>query len=85
MALLSFLDWSHIDRVLHPYVYPVQGKNGKDRLVKMNDTPVRRHVKIKADANPYLPEYGRYFWERRHNKEARLLRELSARQMRLAL
>jgi RNA-directed DNA polymerase len=44
---------------------------------------IRRHIKIKADANPYMPEYGKYFWFRRHVKEATLLPELSARQMKL--
>jgi RNA-directed DNA polymerase len=45
---------------------------------------IRRHIKIKANANPYLPEYGSYFWKRRHIKDAKLWRELTARQMRLA-
>jgi len=44
---------------------------------------IRRHIKIKAEANPYMPEYGKYFWFRRHVKEAKLLPELSARQMKL--
>jgi RNA-directed DNA polymerase len=54
------------------------------RIIKVCSIGIRRHNKIKADANPYLPEYGRYFWIRRHVKEAKLWRELSARQMRLA-
>lgn len=55
------------------------------RVIKVCSIGIRRHRKIKADANPYLPEYGRYFWVRRYYKEAKLWRELSARQMRLAL
>ena len=55
------------------------------QVIKTIAIGIRRHRKIKADANPYLPEYGRYFWLRRHNKEAKLMRELSARQMRLAI
>ena len=55
------------------------------RVIKVCSIGIRRHRKIKADANPYLREYGKYFWVRRHNKEAKLWRELSARQMRLAL
>lgn len=55
------------------------------RVIKVCSIGIRRHRKIKADANPYLPEYGIYFWVRRHNKEAKLWRELSARQMRLAV
>jgi hypothetical protein len=39
-------------------------------------------VKIKADANPYLPEYAWYFWRRRHKKESQLLLAMSAREYR---
>ena len=59
--------------------------NGKHRLFqvqKVGSIGIKRHIKIKADANPYMPEYSRYFWNRRHNKGARLMRELSARAMR---
>jgi len=42
----------------------------------------QRYVKVKADANPYLPEYGRYFWRRRHDKEAKILPARSAREYR---
>jgi RNA-directed DNA polymerase len=45
---------------------------------------IKRHRKIKADANPYLPEYGRYFWERRHNKEAKLLNGFTSGQIRMS-
>lgn len=55
------------------------------RVIRVSSIGIRRHRKIKADANPYLPEYGKYFWIRRHVKEAKLWRELTARQMRLAL
>jgi len=33
-------------------------------LVKASDTKIQRHVKIRAEANPYLPESERYFEER---------------------
>lgn len=55
------------------------------QVVRICSIAIRRHRKIKADANPYLPEYGRYFWIRRHVKEAKLWRELTARQMRMAI
>ncbi|MBN2666051.1 MAG: group II intron reverse transcriptase/maturase [Bacteroidales bacterium] len=55
------------------------------QIIRVCSIGIRRHRKIKADANPYLPEYGKYFWIRRHVKEAKLWRELTARQMRLAL
>lgn len=54
------------------------------QLIRACSIKIKRHRKIIAAANPYLPEFGKYFWQRRHNKEARLLPELSARQMRLA-
>ena len=53
------------------------------QVIKVAAIGIRRHRKVKAEANPYLPEYARYFWIRRHIKEAKLWRELSARQMRL--
>ena len=46
---------------------------------------IKRHRKIKADANPYLAEYGTYFYNRRHDKESRFLAGLTSRQTRLAL
>ena len=55
------------------------------QVIRVSAIGIRRHRKIKADANPYAPEYAGYFWRRRHDKEAKLLPELSARQMRLAL
>jgi len=55
------------------------------QVIRIGTIGIRRHRKIKADANPYLPEYGRYFWMRRHIKESKLWRELTARQMRLAV
>lgn len=34
------------------------------RLVRASDTPIRRHRKIKGEANPYDPEWEEYFEER---------------------
>jgi len=42
-------------------------ENGKEksvRLVRASDTPIRRHIKIKGEANPYDPEWEEYFEER---------------------
>ncbi|MFI5305083.1 MAG: HNH endonuclease [Nitrospiria bacterium] len=33
-------------------------------LIKACDTPIKRHVKIKADANPFDPKWEEYFEER---------------------
>jgi len=45
----------------------VTEKNGKEmfvRLVRASDTPIRRHIKIKGEANPYDPKWEVYFEER---------------------
>ena len=34
------------------------------RLIKSTDTKIQRHRKIKAEANPYVPEYESYFEQR---------------------
>lgn len=54
------------------------------QVIHTSSIEIRRHKKIKADANPYTPEYGRYFWYRRHNKAAKLLPGFTAREIRLA-
>lgn len=64
-------------------VVKYKNKHKMYQVIRVSAIGIRRHRKIKADANPYLPEYARYFWQRRHDREARLLPELSARQMRL--
>ena len=56
-----------------------KGKKHLLRVVRIGSIGIRRHIKVKAEANPYMPEYAYYFWRRRHNKEARLLGALSAR------
>lgn len=54
------------------------------QVVRFCSICIRRYRKIKAKANPYLPEFRRYFRTRKHVKEAKLWRELTARQLRLA-
>ena len=56
-----------------------KGKKHLLRVVRISSIGIRRHIKVKAEANPYMPEYAYYFWRRRHHKEARLLGALSAR------
>jgi RNA-directed DNA polymerase len=41
-----------------------RGKPRTIRLVKAMDVPIKRHVKIKATANPYDPKWETYFEER---------------------
>ena len=43
---------------------------------------IGRYVKIKADADPCLPEYAAYYWQRRNNRESKLLSAMSAREHR---
>lgn len=57
-------------------------KNGAKKVyqvVKTCSIGIKRHIKIRADANPYDPKYGSYFWTRRNRKESKLLPALSAR------
>ncbi|WP_294083136.1 hypothetical protein [Proteiniphilum sp. UBA5384] len=34
--------------------------------MKLADIPIRRHVKVKCDANPYDPTWDTYFLKRKH-------------------
>ncbi len=38
--------------------------SGREKLVYAKQTPIRRHVKIKAEANPFDPKWEEYFEER---------------------
>jgi len=38
-----------------------RGKPELMRLVKAQDIKIRRHVKVKVDANPYDPQWKNYF------------------------
>jgi len=40
------------------------------QVVKVSSIGIKRHVKIKAHANPYLQQYAAYFWRRRSVKGA---------------
>jgi RNA-directed DNA polymerase len=39
-------------------------KDSTSALLKLSDIPIRRHIKIKADANPYDPDWSDYFIKR---------------------
>lgn len=46
----------------------VRAKDGTKKFVcinKMMDIKIQRHIKIRSSANPYLPEYAKYFEDRR--------------------
>ncbi|MDY7077225.1 MAG: group II intron reverse transcriptase/maturase [Chloroflexota bacterium] len=57
----------------HSWVFQgqVEGKDGAKRkvaLFKAAKEPIRRHVKVKAEANPYDPEWEQYFETRLQRK-----------------
>jgi RNA-directed DNA polymerase len=52
------------------------------QVVRICSIGIKRHIKIKAAANPYDPDYAAYFWRRRNRKESKLLPALSAREFR---
>jgi len=69
------------------HVFAVKAKSTKGaeklyQVVRICAIGIKRHIKIKAAANPYLPEYARYFWERRHKKGSKQLATLTAREFR---
>lgn len=50
--------WSAVGK---EYVFSVKAKSEKGlekvyRILLLSSVGIRRHIKIKADANPYLPE-----------------------------
>jgi RNA-directed DNA polymerase len=59
-----------------------KGRETLYRVQRVSAIGIRRYVKIKADANPYLPECAPYFWQRRHDKRSKLLPAMSAREFR---
>ena len=66
----------HVFSIVHKY----KNKTRILQIIRVSSIGIKRHIKIKADANPYTPEYGFYFWRRKNVKKARLLGALSHRQ-----
>jgi len=68
------------------HVFAVIEKTSKGlrlyQVVRVFAIGIKRYIKIKAEANPYLPEYAGYFYRRRHKLENKLLPALSARNFR---
>jgi RNA-directed DNA polymerase len=58
----------------------VKGKLRYYIVVRLKFLGIKRHIKVKADANPYLAEHGRYYARRRRDKESRYLKGHSARE-----
>ncbi len=64
-------------------IFAVKGRTSKGttkiyQLIRVGSIGIRRHVKIRAAANPYMPEYAAYFLLRRHYKASKLLPAMSA-------
>ena len=57
-----------------------KGKQRHYQVVRLRYLGIKRHIKIKADANPYMQDQGYYFARRRHDKESRYLKGHSARE-----
>ena len=51
-------------------------------VVRLSSIGIRRHIKIRSNANPYTQEDAAYFWQRRHKPESRLLPALRSRECR---
>jgi RNA-directed DNA polymerase len=69
------------------HIFAVMAKTKKNskrvyQVIRTCSIGIRRHIKIKADANPYAPEDSSYFRQRRNNKNSKLLPALSAREFR---
>jgi hypothetical protein len=62
------------------WIFSVKVKNKKGDysfldLFTASQLPIRRHVKIRAEANPYDPQYAEYFSERERLKNKRRIQD----------
>jgi len=67
----------------HIFAVKVKTAKGQTKIyqvIRVSSIGIRRHKKIRAEANPYRPEDAAYFARRRHNKESKLLPTMSARE-----
>jgi len=69
------------------HVFAVKSKTAKGvekiyQVLRIGTMGIKRYIKIKADANPYLPEYAGYYWRRKNVKGSKLLGAMSAREYR---
>lgn len=72
--------WSAAGRNVFAVRTKTKARQKLYQVLRVCSIGIRRYVKIKAAANPYLPEYAGYFWRRRHEKESKLLPAMSARE-----
>ena len=57
-----------------------EGHDKVYQVIRITSIGIKRHIKVIAAANPYMPEFARYFWQRRYIKGSKLLLKLSARE-----
>jgi RNA-directed DNA polymerase len=57
----------------------VKGTYRVYRVLRVSAIGIKRHIKVRSEANPYLPQYGKYFADRRQNRAAREMKGLTAR------
>ncbi len=72
----------------HGGIFAVKAKTSKGatkiyQLIRVSSIGIRRHVKIRAAANPYMPEDAVYFARRRHNKESKMISDKRIRDLRI--
>jgi RNA-directed DNA polymerase len=53
-----------------------QGKAKAHFLLKAASTPIKRHVKIRKEANPFLPEFAKYFLKRGEKSKSKGERDI---------
>ena len=66
--------------IFHAIVKDKEGKKFFLDLFKAVHIPIRRHVKVRADANPYDPEYKDYFLNRKRLRNGRMAQNQRALQ-----
>jgi RNA-directed DNA polymerase len=71
-------------------VFAVKAKTSKGttkiyQLIRVRSIGIRRHVKIRAAANPYMPEDEAYFARRRHNKGSKMFSDKRVRDLRIKI
>ena len=69
------------------HAFAVRAKTSKGttivyQVLRMSSIGIRRHVKIRAAANPYMPEDAAYFERRRHYRTSRSLSGKRTRELR---
>jgi RNA-directed DNA polymerase len=62
-----------------------RGRKAVYAVLRLHEIGIRRHIKVKAEANPYMPEHAAYFMKRRYVEESKLSADLSSGERRKRL